>query len=380
MKYNFDLDLIFNNSLALIAKQIKRSSTVLEFGPANGRLTKYMKEQLDCDVFLVELDEEAGKEAAVYGSDIVLGDIESFTWVEKYNGQAFDYIIFADVLEHLKNPENVLIKAKMFLKQEGSMLISVPNIAHNSVLINLINGKFEYTTIGLLDNTHIHFFTKNSLENMLFRIGLEPIKKMATYNEVGNNEIENNYRDIPGIDEAFWKYREYGDVYQFVYEVKNGIEYVETRQNSLKKFFKPYCVQCFIDFGEGCSEENVITYSITQSNGNVQFEFEINDVVKGFRIDPLDKECIIEDYLCEIKSNGSWNAMAYDRTNADAIEAGQYYFFNRDSRFEYTVSPVIIERVRIKMKIVTMDVHTMNLIYETMIKMKNIMLVETRKL
>ncbi|MDE7322606.1 MAG: class I SAM-dependent methyltransferase [Lachnospiraceae bacterium] len=380
MKYNFELDLIFNNSLALIAKQIKRASSVLEFGPANGRLTKYMKEQLSCNVFLVELDEEAGKEAADYGSDIVFGDIESFTWVEKYNGKKFDYIIFADVLEHLKDPENVLVKAKMFLEQEGSMLISVPNIAHNSILINLLKGKFDYTTIGLLDNTHIRFFTKNSLENMLFRLGLEPVKKMATYNEVGNNEIENDYRDIPELDESFWKYREYGNVYQFVYEVKNGIEYVDNRHNSLKKFLKPYFIQCYIDFGEGYSEESVMTSNITQLNGDVQFEFEINDTIKGFRVDPLNKECIIEDYLCEIKSDGAWSALTYEKTNADAIEAGQYYFFNRDSWFKYTAPFSKIEKIRIKMKIVTMDIHTMNLIYETMIKMKNTMLAETRML
>lgn len=372
MKYDFDLDLIYNNSLALIAKQIRRNTTVLEFGPANGRLTRYMKEQLKCDIFLVELDEEAGRDAAVYARDIIYGDIEEYAWVEQYNGQMFDYIIFADVLEHLRNPEDVLIKAKMFLKQEGSILLSVPNIAHNSVLINLLNGKFEYTDIGLLDNTHIHFFTKKSLEDLLFHAGLEPVKKMGTYNEVGNNEIENSYRDVEGIDESFWKYREYGDVYQFVYEVKNGIEYVEERSNTLKKFYKPYYMQCYMDVGEGFNEEFAIISNIANASGEIQVEFDVNDTLKKLRIDPLNKECIIEDYFCEVQCGDSWIQLIYDRTNADAIEGGQYYFFNQDSQFEYIVPSIQVSKIRVKMQIVTMDIYKMNLIYETMLKMKNL--------
>ena len=62
-KYDFDLDMVNTNSLSLIINQIRRGSVVLEFGPANGRMTKYLKEALDGKVYLVEIDEQAGKQA-----------------------------------------------------------------------------------------------------------------------------------------------------------------------------------------------------------------------------------------------------------------------------------------------------------------------------
>ena len=94
MKYNFDLELVNNNSLLLMLEQIKRNSVILEFGPANGRLTKYLKQQLNCDVYLAEIDEEAGKEALQYGKDLVVGDVENMEWFDRYGDLRFDYILF----------------------------------------------------------------------------------------------------------------------------------------------------------------------------------------------------------------------------------------------------------------------------------------------
>ena len=216
MKYDFDLELVNNNSLLLILQQIKKGSVVLEFGPANGRLTKYLKNELHCEVYLAELDEEAGREALQYGKDLVVGDVENYEWFEKYHEIRFDYILFADILEHLREPKDVLAKSKLLLKQNGSILLSVPNMAHNSVLINLMKNELTYTSVGLLDNTHIHFFTYHSLEQMIKDCDLYPCKKMGTYCEVGKNEIINSIYDVPGISPEYWYSRKYGEVYQFV--------------------------------------------------------------------------------------------------------------------------------------------------------------------
>ena len=65
----------------------------------------------------------------------------------------------------------------------------MPNLAHNSVAISLLNNEFEYTNTGLLDNTHIHFFTKNSLDHTMERCGLIVAKRFATYAPAGTTEI-----------------------------------------------------------------------------------------------------------------------------------------------------------------------------------------------
>ena len=77
-KYDFELELVYQNSLLIILEQIAPHSIILEFGPANGRLTRYLKEQMSCQVYLVELDGETGREALKYGQDLVVGDIEQY--------------------------------------------------------------------------------------------------------------------------------------------------------------------------------------------------------------------------------------------------------------------------------------------------------------
>lgn len=87
----------------------------------------------------------------------------------------FDYIIFGDVLEHLRNPLGALIKAKNKLNPLGKIIISVPNLMHVSVMKELLNGNFTYTEVGLLDKTHIHLFTYNELVKMISEADLEKI-------------------------------------------------------------------------------------------------------------------------------------------------------------------------------------------------------------
>ena len=142
--YDFTLDMKTDNSNSLILRNIKPHSLVLEMGPAHGRMTKYLKEQLHCEVYIVEKDEEAGKVASQYATEAIIGDVqgdlEKPWWSANLLDIKFDYIIFADVLEHLHDPKKVLEDAKFLLKDTGSVLLSIPNIAHNAVLIDLLQN------------------------------------------------------------------------------------------------------------------------------------------------------------------------------------------------------------------------------------------------
>ena len=224
-KYDFELDMIGDNSNSLILREIVPNSNVLEFGPAHGRMTKYLKETLNCTISIVEKDTESGTQASIFSNYPFVGDywgdIEKYNWLDKFNVLhiKFDYVIFADVLEHLYNPWEVLSSVKRVLKDTGSVLISVPNVAHNSVLIDLFNNKFEYREVGLLDNTHIRFFTQPSLLDMVTKAGFSVKKILDAHNAVENTEFKNSFEDVPEDVAIFLKQREYGDVYQFVWSL-----------------------------------------------------------------------------------------------------------------------------------------------------------------
>lgn len=221
-KYNFELDMDSQNSNSAILKNIKPGSTVLETGCAHGRMTKYLKEQLNCVVDIAEIDEEAGKIASQWAQFSFLGkegNIEDLEFWEKPY-QTYNYIIFADVLEHLVDPWKVLSAAKRVLDAESSVWISVPNVAYNGIIVELINHQFTYRETGLMDNTHLRWFTMNSLEKMVKQCGYKIVQEYNLINTIRNSEFKDAYTKVPPAIASFLKFRRGGEVYQMVWELK----------------------------------------------------------------------------------------------------------------------------------------------------------------
>ncbi len=292
MKYDLELILNEQNALSIILKQIHPNSLVLEFGPANGRTTKYLKEMLECDVYIVEVDEEAAKDAMKYAADGLIGDIEQFEWLDKWRGMEFDYIIFADVLEHLYNPQEVLSRTKEVLKYDGKVFASVPNIGHNSVMINLYRNIFNYTPLGLLDNTHIHFFAYNTLKEFCHYAGYFPVVEDATYSEVGENEISCNFKDVDKNIGYSLRKKDYGSVYQFVFTLQKE-EYVKWNSYNtdyrIKKCMPIGEFKIYLDRGNGFCEDNSITYHIYMDGRfSKEIILENCEEICAIRIDPLN--------------------------------------------------------------------------------------------
>lgn len=341
MKYDFDLVLEEENSLSKIIKQVEEDSTVLEFGPATGRMTKYLKEHLHCKVYIVELDEESAKKASKYAEDTIIGDIELFEWLDKWEKIKFDYIIFADVLEHLRNPQEVLSKTKMLLKDEGKTIFSVPNVGHNSIIINLFNNIFNYTPVGLLDNTHTHLFAYNTLKIVCNNAGYVPVVEDAIYVDVGNNEVSSTYDQVNRDVQRELKKRIYNNVYQFVfvlqkiaYVKRNGIEVIK----EIIPYTNDYKFQIYFDLGNGYIEENSSSIVFNPEHRK-SFKFSVIEPqkIKKIRIDPIDCAGIVE-----IKE-----ALLYKKSGIEKLELGSEKItsnaaFQKDNKyFFYTEDPNI---------------------------------------
>ena len=78
----------------------------------------------------------------------------------------FDAVLFADVLEHLRDPAAMLRRARPFVAEGGAVVASIPNIVHISVRLALLGGEFRYRELGLLDDTHVRFFTRESIVDL----------------------------------------------------------------------------------------------------------------------------------------------------------------------------------------------------------------------
>lgn len=166
-KYRYDLDLDSDIAPAHVVRMVGKNKRVLEIGCASGSQTKPLNQQFGCEVTGIEISPEAAEEARPYCKRLLVGDIERMDLNTELGDSRFDVITFGDVLEHLRDPKGILEKVRRFIDVDGYVLISVPNIAHASVVFELMNGRFDYRPIGLLDDTHIHFFTKRTLVRMV---------------------------------------------------------------------------------------------------------------------------------------------------------------------------------------------------------------------
>lgn len=314
MKYDFDLMLDTRNALSLIIKQIQPRSTILEFGPANGRTTKYLKEKLNCSVYIVEIDGEAARDSLSYATDGIVGDLEEYEWVTRWDHISFDYILFADVLEHLRDPQKALSQTKLLLKDEGKVILSVPNAGHNAILINLFNNIFNYTPVGLLDNTHIHLFAYNTLVEFCHYAGYHPIIEDAVYANTEETEIGNNYNNVDRCTAKALKNKKYGNVYQFVFTLQKEdyiVVHPHMTEYRIKGHIPTSILKIYLDYGDGWNEDNCIAWK-SSSCCEIKRVFELNgsDDIAAIRIDPLDANGLF--LIKELKIESDAGIQAYE--------------------------------------------------------------------
>lgn len=143
---------------------LPRESRILDIGSGSGTMGRIAKENNFAYCAGVEIDSTTlEKTKHLYSrieSNLSLYNSDS-------NDQLFDILLLLDILEHIPDYEVFLNKAASLLKPGGKIIISLPNIAHWSVRIPLLFGFFEYTSRGILDRTHLHFFNRRRALSMI---------------------------------------------------------------------------------------------------------------------------------------------------------------------------------------------------------------------
>ena len=139
---------------------VPKKSRVLDLGCANGLIGRFLKSNLNCEVIGVEIDKRAAINAKKYLDKVIIGDLENIaTYKLIYKQGKFDVIFASAILEHLKHPQIALKQITKSLKKDGIIIISLPNIAFWAIRFDLLKGNFNYTKSGIMDKTHLKFFT-----------------------------------------------------------------------------------------------------------------------------------------------------------------------------------------------------------------------------
>lgn len=214
-RYDTETDLSAETPHTKMLRLVGTNQRVLDLGCATGQLAKVLRER-GCDVVGIEADPDAAKLAAEHCSAVIVGDVEELDLGLELGERRFDVIVAGDVLEHLKKPEETLASLRPFLDRNGCLITSVPNVGHGSVRLALLGGSFPYAELGLLDDTHLRFYTRSSLLAMLEAAGFAPIHVETIELAIEHSEVPFEAEAVPpGVMDALASQPD-AMVYQFV--------------------------------------------------------------------------------------------------------------------------------------------------------------------
>lgn len=179
-KYEFNPDPFSMHTK--VVQLTKNGQKVLDVGCADGYLSEKMLYN-ECEVIGIEIDLEAAENAKKYCKEVICGDAEFIELPEEYE-KYFNVMVFADILEHLKDPSAVLERFKKYLKDDGYIIVSLPNISNWRMRFRFLFGNFEYEDKGILDGGHLRFFNEKSAKKLLTDTGYVICKFDLTVGDV----------------------------------------------------------------------------------------------------------------------------------------------------------------------------------------------------
>jgi len=219
--YDTEIDLTDENNVHTQQIRLVGSNrSVLEVGPARGYVTRELS-KMGCRVTCIEINPEIASIAERFCEQMIVGDVEKIDLDETLQGKQFDVVLLGDILEHLREPQKVLKTLTKFLNPSGYVVATIPNVAHGSIRLLLLMGRFDYGPSGLLDSTHLRFFTRETMKELFRNAGLHIVEVKDIKCEIFSApDIMLNPKDFP--EELIDSIRQDPDAttYQFAVKAK----------------------------------------------------------------------------------------------------------------------------------------------------------------
>lgn len=174
----------------IFVEEARKYPRVLECGCSTGFISRLIAGD-GSRVVGVEIDPEAAEEARRFCARVLSIDLNRSDWTSDVD-ERFDLVTFGDVLEHLVDPQAVLSNTRNVLAPGGRVLISLPNIAYWTMRAKLLLGKFEYQSMGLLDYTHLRFFTVDTARKMIRQAGY----RIVSFHPVLGDRFTRHFRPM----------------------------------------------------------------------------------------------------------------------------------------------------------------------------------------
>lgn len=286
-------------SLSVLVHAIAPGSTILDLGCGSGALGRYLGERKNCIADGVTYNAEEGAIAGAYYRKVAVADLETADLTALFPGQQYDYIVCADVLEHLRAPQRILQSIRSMLKPGGELLISIPNTAYAGLAAELVQGEFLYRDEGLLDATHLRHFTRQSLLRFLGQANWQVKNLEVIEREVVDSEFHLQFDRMPPAVARYFLSMPDALTYQFIVtaepaqtntEAANA-RWLHTRHEDTQRHAL-FTAQLYWRDAEGGSEDRKRTAHGIVGNERQCLRFDLSNLPAGIqqlRLDPADR-------------------------------------------------------------------------------------------
>ena len=304
---------------------IPAGSKVLDLGCGSGALGQYLAETRSCVSDGVTWSEAEAAHARPHYRHVHVADLETADLPTLFAGERYDAIVCADVLEHLRHPESVLAAARNMLSAEGRLLISVPNASYSGLIAELLKGEFKYRKEGLLDETHLRFFTRRSLVRFMTeqRWAIDTLEVIER--PIPESEFKVEFDDLPPSVARFILSGPDALSYQFVgaaRPVESAEEAVVVQESFPAEGKAHFSAELYLGRDGQYREADKLTASgiIGQDRQTVRFDIPAADApCTHLRLDPADRPGYLHLYGIALKdAQGAelwkWDAQASQRS------------------------------------------------------------------
>ena len=317
-------------SLSVLASMMHPGAAMLDLGCGSGALGQYvaMKQGVVADG--ITWSEAEANHARPHYRQVEVADLEDCDLATLFAGKKYDYIVCADVLEHLRNPENILGQARNMLTPGGKVLISVPNASYSGLIAELIQGEFLYREEGLLDRTHLRFFTRRSLARFLQDHGWQLEALDTIHRDLPDSEFRSRFDSLPP---AVARQLLAGDdalSYQFIAAAEPVAQADNSRfvplDGSTAAAQALFSAELYYANHEGFAENAKITArgAIGQSPQELVFALPATPGLHSLKLDVADRPGFMHLYAIQLQlANGSiawqWSANDADAARISAL-------------------------------------------------------------
>jgi len=325
--YDRDIDAGRRNSLAVLLDLVPPGAEVLDVGIGGGALGQYLSAERGCRVDGATISPVEAARSAPHYRRIEVADLNVTPLDTLFGGRRYGAIICADVLEHLLRPTAVLEACRGLLADGGRLLLSIPNVAYSGLIAELLAGEFRYRDEGLLDRTHVRFFTRSSALRLLREQGWQVDLMRPVHLDLRDSEFRPAVDLLPPAVRRYLLARPDGLTYQFIVQATPGdaaAAGVEGVDEPALNGQASYSTQLYLRDASGYAEDRKLVVPAAIGERRQRVVFRLAQGVRsltGLRFDPADRPGFLNLFAMRLLDERGDAVWSWDGTTA-SLKAG----------------------------------------------------------